>query len=248
MEAYLDNAATTPVLPEVTKIMQKVMEEDFGNPSSRHTKGFDAEKYIRETADIISAQLKCAPKEIIFTSGGTEANNQALIGTAIANRRVGKHVITTAIEHASVYKPMEYLEEMGYEVSYLPVDEKGQLSIDILKEAMREDTFLVSVMYVNNEIGSVQRIEEIGRFLKKNHPNVLFHVDAIQAFGKYKIVPGKSGIDFMSVSAHKMHGPKGIGFLYASSDRKLRPILFGGGQQRGLRSGTENVPGLQGLV
>ncbi len=247
MEAYLDNAATTRVFPEVREMMVQVMEEDFGNPSSKHTKGITAENYIKEAKETICTQLKCKPKEIIFTSGGTESNNMAFIGTAIANRRAGKHVITTRIEHASVHEPMAYLEEMGYDVTYLPVDSTGRVSVEELENAIREDTFLISIMYVNNEVGSVQPIEQIGQMLKKKHPQILFHVDAIQAFGKYKIVPKKLGVDMMSVSGHKIHGPKGSGFLYVNEKVKIRPILFGGGQQDGMRSGTENVPAIAGL-
>lgn len=247
MEAYLDNAATTRVFPEVRKMMVHVMEEDFGNPSSKHTKGITAENYIKEAKETICTQLKCKPKEIIFTSGGTESNNMAFIGTAIANRRAGKHVITTRIEHASVHEPMAYLEEMGYDVTYLPVDSTGRVSVEELENAIREDTFLISIMYVNNEVGSVQPIEQIGQMLKKKHPQILFHVDAIQAFGKYMIVPKKLGVDMMSVSGHKIHGPKGSGFLYVNEKVKIRPILFGGGQQDGMRSGTENVPAIAGL-
>lgn len=247
MEAYLDNAATTKVFPEVREMMVHVMEEDFGNPSSKHTKGITAENYIKEAKETICTQLKCKPKEIIFTSGGTESNNMAFIGTAIANRRAGKHVITTRIEHASVHEPMAYLEEMGYDVTYLPVDSTGRVSVEELENAIREDTFLISIMYVNNEVGSVQPIEQIGQMLKKKHPCILFHVDAIQAFGKYKIVPKKLGVDMMSVSGHKIHGPKGGGFLYVNEKVKIRPILFGGGQQDGMRSGTENVPAIAGL-
>lgn len=247
MEAYLDNAATTPVFPQVREIMDQVMEQDYGNPSSKHTKGITAEQYIKEARENIAASLKCQPKEIIFTSGGTESNNMAFIGTAIANRRAGKHIITTRIEHASVHEPLAYLEEMGYEVTYLPVDQKGQVSVETVKNALREDTFLVSVMYVNNEVGSVQPIEEIGRMLKETNKDILFHVDAIQAYGKYKIVPKKLHIDMMSVSGHKIHGPKGVGFLYVKDSVKIRPIIFGGGQQGGMRSGTENVPAIAGL-
>lgn len=247
MEAYLDNAATTPVFPEVRDIMVKVLEEDFGNPSSKHTKGIAAEQYIKDARDIIAGSLKCQPKEIIFTSGGTESNNMAFLGTAIANRRAGKHIITTGIEHASVHEPLAYLEEMGYEVTYLPVDAAGRVSVEEVEAALREDTFLVSIMYVNNEIGSVEPIKEIGEMLHSRKSQILFHVDAIQAFGKYKIVPKKMGIDMMSVSGHKIHGPKGTGFLYVRDGVKIRPILFGGGQQKGMRSGTENVPGIAGL-
>ncbi len=247
MEAYLDNAATTPVFPEVKEIIGKVMEEDFGNPSSRHTKGIVAEQYIKEAAEIIAERLKCQPKEIIFTSGGTESNNMALIGTALANQRAGKHIITTRIEHASVHEPLAYLEEMGYEVTYLPVDSTGRVSAESVKQALREDTVLVSVIFVNNEIGSAAPIAKIGEMLHREKTDLFFHVDAIQAFGKYKIVPKRLGIDLMSVSGHKIHGAKGTGFLYVRDGVKIRPILFGGGQQRGMRSGTENVPGIAGL-
>ena len=247
MEVYLDNAATTPVFPEVKEIMGKVMEEDFGNPSSRHTKGIVAEQYIKEAAEIIAERLKCQPKEIIFTSGGTESNNMALIGTALANQRAGKHIITTRIEHASVHEPLAYLEEMGYEVTYLPVDSTGRVSAESVKQALREDTVLVSVIFVNNEIGSAAPIAKIGEMLHREKTDLFFHVDAIQAFGKYKIVPKRLGIDLMSVSGHKIHGAKGTGFLYVRDGVKIRPILFGGGQQRGMRSGTENVPGIAGL-
>lgn len=247
MEAYLDNAATTPVYSEVCDVMEKVMREDFGNPSSKHTKGFDAENYVKKSAEVIAGQLKCKTKEIIFTSGGTEANNLALIGTAYAGKRAGKHLITTVLEHASVLEPVSFLERMGYEVTYLPVDHGGKVSLSDLEKELREDTFLVSVMAVNNEVGSVQPVEQIGGYLKENAPDILFHVDAIQAFGKYPLKPKSMGIDLMSVSGHKLHGPKGIGFLYAAEGVKISPILFGGGQQRGMRSGTENVPGIAGL-
>lgn len=247
MEAYMDNAATTPVLPEVRDIMIKVMETDFGNPSSKHTKGIIAERYITEAKEIIASSLKCEPKEIVFTSGGTESNNMALIGTAIANRRAGKHVITTRIEHASIHEPMAYLEEMGYEVTYLPVDSTGRVDPEVLKDAVRDDTLLVSIMHVNNEMGSVQDIKKLCDVVKKKNPKTLFHVDAIQGFGKYKIVPKKLGIDMLSVSGHKINGPKGSGFIYIKDKTKIRPIIWGGGQQKGMRSGTENVPAIAGL-
>lgn len=247
MEAYMDNAATTPVLPEVRDVMIKVMEIDFGNPSSKHTKGIIAERYITEAKAIIASSLKCEPKEIVFTSGGTESNNMALIGTAIANRRAGKHVITTRIEHASIHEPMAYLEEMGYEVTYLPVDSTGRVDSKVLKDAVRDDTLLVSIMHVNNEMGSVQDIKKLCDVVKKKNPKTLFHVDAIQGFGKYKIIPKKLGIDMLSVSGHKINGPKGSGFIYIKDKTKIRPIIWGGGQQKGMRSGTENVPAIAGL-
>ena len=247
MEAYLDNAATTRVFPEVRDIMLQVMEKDFGNPSSRHTKGIEAEGYVTKAVQQIAGTLKCQPKEIILTSGGTESNNMALIGTALANQRAGKHVITTRIEHASIHEPFGRLEQMGYEAQYLPVDHNGHLQPEMLEEAVREDTLLVSVMMVNNEMGAVEDIKKLVAVAKQKNPNVIFHVDAIQAYGKYKIVPKRLGIDLMSVSGHKIHGPKGSGFLYVRDGVKISPIILGGGQQRGMRSGTENVPAIAGL-
>ena len=247
MEAYLDNAATTRVFPEVRVIMLQVMEKDFGNPSSRHTKGIEAEGYVTKAVQQIAGTLKCQPKEIILTSGGTESNNMALIGTALANQRAGKHVITTRIEHASIHEPFGRLEQMGYEAQYLPVDHNGHLQPEVLEEAVREDTLLVSVMMVNNEMGAVEDIKKLVAVAKQKNPNVIFHVDAIQAYGKYKIVPKRLGIDLMSVSGHKIHGPKGSGFLYVRDGVKISPIILGGGQQRGMRSGTENVPAIAGL-
>lgn len=247
MEAYLDNAATTRVFPEVRDIMLQVMEKDFGNPSSRHTKGIEAEGYVTKAVQQIAGTLKCQPKEIVLTSGGTESNNMALIGTALANRRAGKHVITTRIEHASIHEPFGRLEQMGYEAQYLPVDHNGHLQPEVLEKAVREDTLLVSVMMVNNEMGAVEDIKKLVAVAKQKNPNVIFHVDAIQAYGKYKIVPKRLGIDMMSVSGHKIHGPKGSGFLYVRDGVKISPIILGGGQQRGMRSGTENVPAIAGL-
>lgn len=248
MEAYLDNAATTKAFPEVAELVTKVMCEDYGNPSSLHGKGVEAEKYIREAADAIAATLKCKRKNIIFTSGGTESNNQALIGTALANKRRGKHIITTCFEHAAVYEPCLYLEQQfGFEVTYLPVDSMGHISLEDLKAALRPDTILVSTMMVNNEIGSVLDIEGIGKTIKEYDPAILYHVDAIQAYGKRKIAPAKLKINLLSVSGHKIHGPKGVGFLYINSKAKVQPLILGGGQQNGMRSGTDNVPGIAGL-
>ena len=247
MEAYLDNAATTRVFPEVRDIMLQVMEKDFGNPSSRHTKGIDAEGYVTRAVQQIASTLKCQPKEIVLTSGGTESNNMALIGTALVNPRAGKHVITTRIEHASVHEPFGRLEQMEYETQYLPVDQNGHVLPEVLEAAVREDTLLVSVMMVNNEMGALEDIKKLSAIAKKKNPNVIFHVDAIQAYGKYKIVPKRMGIDLMSVSGHKIHGPKGSGFLYVRDGVKISPIILGGGQQRGMRSGTENVPAIAGM-
>lgn len=247
MTAYLDNGATTQPFASVREVMLKTLNEDFGNPSSLHTKGVEAEKYVREAREQIAKSLKAETKEIIFTSGGTESNNMALIGAALANQRAGKHIISTGIEHASVHNPLIFLEEMGFEVTYLSVDENGHVRIPELLEAMREDTIIVSIMYVNNEVGAVMDIEGIGKAIKEKKPDVLFHVDAIQAYGKYKIYPKRLNIDLLSVSGHKIHGPKGIGFLYIRDKVKIKPIIYGGEQQKGMRSGTENVPGIAGL-
>ena len=247
MEAYFDNGATTRVFPQVKDIVIEAMEEEYGNPSSMHMKGVKAEQYVKDAREIIAKSLKVDPKEIVFTSGGTESNNMALIGTAMANARKGKHIISTRIEHASVYNPLFFLEENGYEITYLPVDEHGVVDLEALEKAIRPDTILVSVMYVNNEIGAVQPVEEIGKIVKKKNPDTLFHVDAIQAYGKYHIYPRRLKIDLLSVSGHKIHGPKGIGFLYIKDKTKVHPLILGGGQQKGMRSGTENVTGIAGL-
>ena len=248
MEAYLDNSATTRCSAKAAEMVMKVMREDFGNPSALHTKGVEAEHYVKEARAFFAKNLKVDEKEICFTSGGTESNNLALIGTAMANRRAGSHLITTSVEHASVDNTMKYLEEQGFRVTYLPVDEYGVVSLEALKEALCPETILVSVMYVNNEVGAVQPVDEIARIVKEHNPNTIFHVDAIQAYGKYRIYPKKEGIDLLSVSGHKIHGPKGTGFLYVNSKVKIHSIVFGGGQQKGLRSGTENVPGIAGMA
>ena len=248
MEAYFDNSATTKVLDCVKDAVVDAMCVNYGNAAAKHRKGVEAENLIREAKKAIADTLKVQEKEILFTSGGTESNNTALIGTALANRRAGKHLITTGVEHPSIYNTMSFLEEMGFEVTYLPVDHLGHISLEDLEKAIREDTILVSVMYVNNEVGAVEPIEAISQCIKKKNPKTLFHVDAIQAYGKYKIRPKKQGIDLLSVSGHKIHAPKGVGFLYIRDGVKIRPILFGGGQQKGMRSGTDNVPGIAGLA
>ena len=248
MQAYLDNSATTVCEPGVVEKVVRMMSVIYGNPSAMHNKGVEAENYIKEAKEIIAKTMKVQEKELIFTSGGTESNNLAIMGCAAANHRMGKHLITTKIEHPSVGNVMKHMEEDGFEVTYLPVDENGIVKLDKLKEALRPDTMLVSVMHVNNEIGAVQPIEEIGKLVKANNKATLFHVDAIQGYGKYRIYPKKMGIDLLSVSGHKIHGPKGVGFLYCDSKVKIKPIIFGGGQQKDLRSGTENVPGIVGLA
>lgn len=248
MEAYLDNSATTMVTKEVADLVYSVMTNDYGNPSSMHQKGVDSEKYIREAREIFANILKVSEKEIFFTSGGTESDNWAIIGGAFANHRRGKHIITTAIEHPAVLESVKNLEESGFSVTKLPVNEFGQVEEEALKEALREDTILVSIMYVNNEIGSVMPIAKLGKIIKDYNKDILFHVDAVQAFGKYKIYPHKENIDLLSISSHKIHGPKGVGVLFVKEKTKIRALSVGGGQQKGMRSGTENVPGIAGMA
>lgn len=245
--AYLDNAATTKPFDSVKNKMIETLEESYGNPSSLHSKGVEAEQYIKEAKKVIASNLKVGEKEIIFTSGGTESNNMALIGAVLANRRAGKHIITTKIEHPSVHNPLIYLENNGFTITYLNVDGNGCVKIEELLDAITDETILVSIMYVNNEMGAVEDIEGIAKAIKEKKKDILFHVDAIQAYGKYRIYPKRMGIDMMSVSAHKIHGPKGIGFLYIKDKVKIKPIIYGGEQQKGMRSGTENVPGIAGM-
>ncbi len=247
MEVYFDNAATTAVFQEVKDIMIKLMDEDYGNPSSLHMKGVEAERYIKTATAQIAKELKCHEKEIVFTSGGTEANNLAIIGGAIAHRRAGKHIITSEIEHASVSATMDFLAKEGYEISVVGVDSEGKLKLDELKATLRPDTILVSVMYVNNEIGSIQPVEEIGKIIKDYNSSILYHIDAVQAFGKLRFTPKKLGADLLSISGHKIHGPKGSGVLYIKEKTLIRPIIYGGGQQKAMRSGTENVPAIAGM-
>ena len=248
MEVYLDNSATTRAYPEVGDIVYKVMCQDYGNPSSMHRKGVEAEHYVKDAKEILAKLLKVNAKEIFFTSGGTESDNLALIGAARANRRRGNHLITSSIEHPAILNTMHYLEEEeGFRVTYLPVDENGRVRLEALKEALCKDTILVSIMYVNNEVGSVQPIEEAVKIVKNFNPRILFHSDAVQGFGKYHIYPKRVGIDMLSASGHKIHGPKGTGFLYINEKVKIKPIIFGGEQQKNIRSGTENVPGIAGL-
>lgn len=247
MEVYFDNSATTRCSQTAAALMQRVLLEDYGNPSSLHGKGVAAERYIKIAAEQIARTLKVAEKELVFTSGGTESNNLALIGAALANRRAGRHIITTQIEHASVYNLLIFLEEQGFEVTYLPVDAHGTVSMDALREAVREDTILVSMMHVNNEIGTIEPVEQAAKLIHEKNPKTVFHVDAIQSYGKLRVYPKRIGVDLLSVSGHKIHGPKGVGFLYIKDKTKIRPIIHGGGQQKNMRSGTENVAGIAGL-
>ena len=248
MEVYLDNSATTRGYTEVGELVYKVMCQDYGNPSSMHRKGVDAEHYIKDAKEILAKILKVNAKEIYFTSGGTESDNLAIIGTAKANKRRGNHLITSSIEHPAILNTMRYLEEEeGFRVTYLPVDSMGRIKLEALKEALCDETILVSVMYVNNEVGAVQPIDEAVRIVKEYNPDILFHSDAVQGFGKYKIYPKRQKIDLLTGSGHKIHGPKGVGFLYINSKAKVQPLILGGGQQNGMRSGTDNVPGIAGL-
>lgn len=248
MEIYLDNSATTMVRPEVAKLMYEIMTKDYGNPSSMHIKGVQAERYLREAKEIFAGILKVSEKEIFFTSGGTEGDNMAIIGAALAGRRRGRHIITTVIEHLAVLESCAFLEKNGFEVTYLPVNAAGQVEPDTLKASLRDDTILVSVMYVNNEIGAIEPVSELGRIIKEYNKDILFHVDAVQAFGKFRIHPYKENIDMLTMSSHKIHGPKGVGAIFIKDKTKIQPIALGGGQQKGMRSGTENVPGIAGMA
>ncbi len=242
---YLDHAATTPVHPAVIDEMTDVMKHIFGNPSSIHFFGREARKIIDEARTVIAKSLHADINEIIFTSGGTEADNLALIGTAMANKDRGGHIITTRIEHHAVLNTCKMLEKAGFEVTYLPVDQEGRVSVEDVKRSLRDDTILVSIMYANNETGTLQPIREIGKLLSGHQ--AYFHTDAVQAYGLLPIDVRKSGIDLLSVSAHKINGPKGIGFLYAKEDVKLIPNIYGGEQERKRRAGTENVPAIAGF-
>ena len=246
MQVYFDNAATTKPLDCVIKKMLEAYE-DYGNPSSLHRKGIQAEVYVSEARQILAKILKIEEKELLFTSGGTESNNIAVIGTALANKREGKHIIISDIEHDSIRSTAKMLEENGFEVTKIPVNGQGVIDINYLDKEIREDTVLVSVMHVNNEIGTIQPINEVGKIIKNQNQKTIFHVDAIQSFGKLIIYPKRSNIDLLSISAHKVHGPKGVGALYVNNNTKIKPIIYGGGQQKGLRSGTENVAGIAGL-
>ena len=247
MEAYLDNSATTRCSDRACQLMVDLLTRDYGNPSSLHMKGIEAERFVETAKKKIAKTLRVSEKEIIFTSGGTESNNLAIIGAAMANRRAGNHIITTSIEHASVENPMEFLKEQGFDITYLSVDENGIISLEELEEAVTEQTILVSMMQVNNEIGAIEPVAEAAELIKKKNPATLIHVDAIQSYGKMYIYPKKLGIDMLSVSGHKIHGPKGSGFLWVKEKTKLKPLILGGGQQKGMRSGTENVPAIAGL-
>ncbi|MBO0448033.1 cysteine desulfurase [Enterococcus sp. MJM12] len=244
-EIYLDHAATTPLHPEVIKAMTEAMPI-FGNPSSVHGFGRKAHEKLEASRQLIAKSLGVKAHEIIFNSGGTEGDNTAIIGTALARQELGRHVITTAIEHPAVLESMHYLEKQGFEVTYLPVDEKGQLAIETLKDALRPETILVSVMAANNETGNLLPIKAIGELLK-DHP-AIFHTDAVQAFGKTALDPYENNIDLFSISAHKINGPKGVGFLFKKDGVNLPSYLHGGEQEEKRRAGTENLVGIIGMA
>jgi cysteine desulfurase len=238
---YFDNSATTKPFPEVIEILSSVMDNTYANPASLHRLGFEAEQLVEKAREIVATELNAVPAEIIFTSGGTEANNLAIRGVTSAYQNRGKHIITTAIEHDSVYEVFRQLEREGFRVTYLTVDKTGVISLDELKHALSDDTILVSVMHVNNETGAIQPISEIGQLLA-TYPKLFFHVDAVQSFAKLEIDVQKMKIDLLSLSAHKFHGPKGIGALYLRKNKRIAPLVRGGGQEAGIRSGTLAVP------
>ncbi len=244
---YLDNSATTRCSEKAFEAMKKASLEDFGNPSSLHDFGYKSQLMREEAREIIAKTLKCDKKEIYFTSGGTEGNNMALFGGTEAKKRRGNHIITSKIEHASVANPIKQLEKEGFDITYLGTDVNGLVSIDELRAALRPDTIMVSIMMVNNEIGALQPVEEIGNAIKAFNDEILFHVDAIQAYGKYAINLKKLKIDMLTVSGHKIHGPKGSGFIYIRDKVRVLPQILGGGQEKGMRSGTENLPAIAGL-
>ena len=247
-EIYLDNSATTKAFPEVIELISRVMGEDYGNPSSMHHMGVVAEDRLKESTKILSGILGCTEKNIFYTSGGTESDNIAILGAAKALERRGKHIISTKIEHPAVLNTMKHLEDEGFEVTYLGTDGSGKISLDELDAALTPGTILVSIMHTNNEIGSLQPLEEAGKLIKEKCPECLFHVDAVQGFGKARINPGRMKIDLLSASSHKIHGPKGCGLLYIGDGVRIVSPVYGGGQQRGIRSGTENVPGISGMA
>ena len=246
-EIYLDNSATTKPFDDVTDLMYKIQNESYGNPSSMHLKGIEAERLVNYAREIISVSLNASPSEIFFTSGGTESNNIAIRGYLEANPRKGMHIIASKIEHPSVIETFKYLERIGYKVDLIDVDSEGKICLEHLKNLMCKDTALISCMLVNNETGTIQPIDDIVSLKSMYAPNAILHVDAVQAFGKFNILPKHTGIDLLSISSHKIHGPKGVGALYSAKNVKLKPILFGGGQEAGVRSGSENVPGICGF-
>lgn len=244
-KVYLDHAATTPLHPEVYSLMCRFMKDTFGNPSSIHSFGREARKWVEEARQQVADLIKASPEEIYFTSGGTEADNLAILGTAAARRKKGNHIITSSIEHHAVLDTCKYLEKNGYEVTFLPVDRYGMVDPDDVRKAIRRDTILISIMHANNEIGTIEPIEEIGRIAREHE--VIFHTDAVQTAGKIPIDVEALGVDLLTLSSHKIYGPKGIGALYKRKGIRLLPVVHGGGQEKKLRSGTENTIGIVGF-
>ncbi|MEJ8544024.1 IscS subfamily cysteine desulfurase [Brevibacillus borstelensis] len=244
---YLDNSATTRPYPQVIEVVKRAMESYYGNPSSLHQKGLEAENVLKQARMVAAQYLGCKPSEILFTSGGTESNNAAIKGVAFQYQTRGKHIVTTSVEHPAVYDVCKQLEGFGFSVTFVPVDHAGRVSVEDVKKAVREDTILVSVMHVNNELGTIQPIAEIGEWLKQ-FPKTLFHVDAVQSFGKLPLRVKEWGIDLASISAHKFHGPRGTGILFKREGLIIQPLLMGGGQEGGFRSGTENLPAIAGMA
>ncbi|WP_042276895.1 cysteine desulfurase family protein [[Clostridium] dakarense] len=247
MEIYLDNSATTKPYKEVVEKMIYALSTDYANPSSLHRKGIEVEKNIKSIRQDIARSISAKDKEIYFTSGGTESNNTIIRGVANLYKKRKNHIISTKIEHPSVLDTLKDLESEGFEVTYLDVNEKGIIDIEEFKKSLKPTTSLVTMMHVNNEIGAIQPIQEVGKHLKTLNDKVYLHVDAVQSYGKINFKPSRYNIDFMSISGHKLHGPKGIGFMYIKENNRLKPLLTGGGQEIGIRSGTENVPGIYGL-
>ncbi len=248
MNAYLDNSATTKVCEKAKEAMLYALENCWGNPSSLHEKGIEAEGLLLKAGETLAKALSCTKEEIIFTSGGTEGNNLAILGGARANKRKGNRVITSAIEHPSVQKSFEKLSQEGFEVIYIGTDEKGHLDMNALTEAINEKTVLVSIMAVNNEVGTIEPVSEIARIIRLKNSPALFHIDAVQAFGKIPLNVKKLGADLMTVSSHKIHGPKGVGALFVKKGTKLIPNALGGSQGREIRPGTEPVPAIAGFM
>ena len=245
---YFDNAATTRAADEVAERVRYMLLENFGNPSAQSMMGIRAENELNDARKIMAKSINALPEEIYFTSGGTEDDNWAIFGTAEGYKRSGKHIITTSIEHPAVAEPMERLRQKGWDITVLDVDKNGYIDLDALRDSIRDDTVLVSTILINNEVGTIQDASAVGKLIKEKNPNTLFHADAVQAFGKYPIDVRKMNIDMLSMSGHKIHGPKGVGFFYMKKGLKVRPIIYGGGQERGQRSATENTPGIAGLA
>lgn len=242
---YMDHSATTPVSEEVISVIIKALQENWGNPSSLHSYGKDARRVLESARNQVAMLVGATPQEIIFTSGGTEANNYALLGSAWAHQKRGRHLITTQIEHPAVLNSVDFLERNGFEITYLPVDRFGQINLKKLEEEIRKDTILISIMHANNEIGTIQPLLEIAEIAKAR--GIVFHSDAVQTVGRIPVDVKELKVDLLALSAHKFYGPKGIGALYVKSGTTLSPITYGGGQERKWRSGTENIPGIVGM-